>query len=413
MKLKVILFMRLAGAFFTLSLWGCSQPGQIALREDSPSKSQNPSPPSSSPGDNSGSVTEPLPPVPGDSGGGSVLRPPGPIAQPPPLDPPAVIDPPPRPPPVEPPPPVVVTPPPPEDPPPPPPRDPQWRAVEKVLDVRETTSSLDILVVIDNSKSMAYEQRNMAQRFKSFLDQLKTLDWKLSVTTTDMEPRNSPAVGDLIEFVNPQSRKKEKFIHSGLPPGLAQKLFAQMIERPETGSSFEQGLSAAQMALSRHRGEIRNSSALSVVLVSDSDETVNPKLPDDPLQHTADGMLQFIQRSFGPQKKFVFHSIIVKENDSTCLARNNNENYGRSYAELSKKTQGIVGSVCEKDYGSQLKAMGQRSWELVHEFDLGCSPKDLRITGPGLPSYEVRESRVLFAESLSPGSYKFNYLCQE
>ena len=46
-----------------------------------------------------------------------------------------------------------------------------------------------ILIVDDNSGSMHYEQKSMAQRMSTFLQQLKGLDWRVAITTTD--PKHS------------------------------------------------------------------------------------------------------------------------------------------------------------------------------------------------------------------------------
>ncbi|MCK6598726.1 MAG: hypothetical protein L6Q37_10210, partial [Bdellovibrionaceae bacterium] len=47
---------------------------------------------------------------------------------------------------------------------------------------------IDILFVIDNSGSMEYEQKSMAQRTSQFLTLLHGLDFQIAITTTD--PRN-------------------------------------------------------------------------------------------------------------------------------------------------------------------------------------------------------------------------------
>ncbi|MFN8790669.1 MAG: hypothetical protein ACK5Y2_04355 [Bdellovibrionales bacterium] len=43
---------------------------------------------------------------------------------------------------------------------------------------------------------------------------------------------------------------------------------------------------------------------------------------------------------------------------------------------LSEQTNGIVGSVCEMDYGAKLKMMGQATADLATAISLQCEPVD-------------------------------------
>ena len=46
----------------------------------------------------------------------------------------------------------------------------KYKNYSKVISAAETSNKVDVLVVIDNSKSMVFEQTNMAQRFGSFFN---------------------------------------------------------------------------------------------------------------------------------------------------------------------------------------------------------------------------------------------------
>ena len=62
--------------------------------------------------------------------------------------------------------------------------------------------------------------------------------------------------------------------------------------------------------------------------------------------------------------------------DSACLGINGNEAYGKSYESLSALTGGIIGSVCEANYGSQLSEMGKGVCDLTKSYSLECLPVD-------------------------------------
>ena len=70
---------------------------------------------------------------------------------------------------------------------------------EKIIEVTETNQA-DVIVVIDNSASMRFEQANMAQRFSSLLDGMKGLDWTLGIITTDVSEDAPKKDGRFLEF---------------------------------------------------------------------------------------------------------------------------------------------------------------------------------------------------------------------
>src|SRR5690606_34653408 len=94
---------------------------------------------------------------------------------------------------------------------------------------------VDVLIVIDNSGSMEYEQRNMAQRVRNFISILRGLDWQIGVTTTD--PRNV-TLGDG-RLVPIHGTKNQYIFDSAMDEDQAQNLLGLTLQRPETGSGTE------------------------------------------------------------------------------------------------------------------------------------------------------------------------------
>ncbi len=285
--------------------------------------------------------------------------------------------------------------------------------------VVSSNNKVDVLVVVDNSGSMAFEQNSMATRFGSFLDNLKGLNWRLGITTTDV----SLGLSELSYFTLAGSY----FISSDIDFNLAQTAFAANIQRSERGSGDERGITAAYSVITNPQNTPSNANffrpeaTLSVLIVTDSDE------PDLDISTR---LLNAIKVKWPNQKIFNFNAIVVEPGDSGCLAVDGNENYGRRYADLIQATGGIMGSVCSKDYGSQLSKIGKGAADLVRTSTLPCAPLDLN--GDGLPDiellrgspnggwnkvkvgYKITNSRnILFDNALDIGNYRVKYSCIE
>ena len=310
----------------------------------------------------------------------------------------------------------------------------KYQVHSKVITASETTtaSKVDVLVVIDNSKSMEYEQTNMGQRFDSFLNQLQGIDWQVGIITTDVSVGTAATTdGRLLQYSSGKNLISAK---DNLTT--AKSLFAKTIKRSEIGGSNEQGIKASYRALERastsgdaNNALIRSNAALAVIVVSDADETGSTT------QNNPDTLHQYITKKY-PGKSFKFHSIIVKNGDSTCLNNkstittasgssyvNQNEGYGATYTKLSQQTSGIIGSVCQADYGNQLQAIGQSTVEQVKQATLDCAPVDRDNNGYAdieirnaktnslITNYVVKGLQITFDQPLASGSYNVSYVC--
>ncbi|AZZ37429.1 hypothetical protein CIK05_11695 [Bdellovibrio sp. qaytius] len=302
----------------------------------------------------------------------------------------------------------------------------------KVISASESTNKVDVLVVIDNSVSMTYEQLNMAQRFGSFLSQLQGLDWQVGIVTTDVTANTAATTdGKLLSYSS-----NKRLISSQDDLESAKSLFASTIQRTETGASQEQGIKASYRALERaaissdpNSALIRQNAALSVIVITDADETGSGT------QNNPDNLHNYITTKY-PGKSFKFHSIIVKNGDTACRSdrstgvkpsgstfQNTNETYGAIYTKLSEMTSGIIGSVCQPDYGNQLQLIGQSTSEQVKQATLDCAPvdrdqngfADIEIrnvqTNSLITNYVVSGLQISFDQPLAIGSYSINYTC--
>lgn len=272
---------------------------------------------------------------------------------------------------------------------------------------------IDVLFVIDNSGSMAYEQKSMASRTANFISVLKGLDWQIGITTTD--PRDiTLGDGRLI----PLSGLKNRYIiDSTWSDTSAQSTLGTTLQRSETGSGSEQGIRAVYRSIERYianeanqRDLIRDQSQLAVVLISDEDESANST------KNNPQDLLKFIDTTFKGQKRFNFHSIITRPGDKACLSTYG-ATYGERYQIMSQLTGGIIGDVCASDYAAQAKGIAQEIRNLLKTLTLACAPlsnQPITVTKNGVVisnPFTVEGVNIKFDTELEPGEYSVKYSC--
>jgi hypothetical protein len=281
--------------------------------------------------------------------------------------------------------------------------------MKKTLDVSDT-NQVDVIVVIDNSASMRFVQANMAQRFSSLLDELKGLDWTLGIVTTDVSSDAPKKDGRLLEM---SGMPGVDHLTSAMNEEEVRKAFAHTIQRPaREGSPDEQGIKATYRALERKPDWLRANAALNVVVVTDSDET--PHRGHAEIRNNPSELLKYVKSNY-LSKDFFFHSIIVKVGDAECLKKDDHEAYGRTYAWLSKKTGGIIGDVCQKDYSDQLKMIGQKVSQQIRQFTLDCEPVagsvKIHNGSEEILAFVVQGQLVKLQNSLPAGQTDVDYQC--
>lgn len=318
------------------------------------------------------------------------------------------------------------------------------RAVTQTVNIKRLTK-LDVLVVIDNSGSMANEHKNMASRFGTFLDQLNGIDWQVGIVTTDVRAGSSTSNGKvtehvkrdgkLVEFVSAPAvgegeptMSGQFVISSSMSATTARNWFANTIQMATNGSGDEQGVAASIRTIQRSTASdsisqrnaalFRSDAALAILVVTDADET-NPKGTET--QNKPETLINLVKTMWSA-KPFSFHSIIVPVGDSVCKGKDGNESYGYNYVSISNLTGGILGTVCATDYGTQLSAIGKSTQELVSTIALECAPLDLnndgkadiQITtanGTTAPSYTVEGMNLKFSKELPVGTTTVRYTC--
>ncbi|MEZ4872234.1 MAG: hypothetical protein R2827_08320 [Bdellovibrionales bacterium] len=282
--------------------------------------------------------------------------------------------------------------------------------------------SVDILFVDDNSGSMSFEQKRMADSFSNLIATLDDLnvDYNIAVTTTDISsPSNPPDAqnlngalqdGKFIEFpgVGPVLNKSW-----GTAAERSAK-FAEVIQRNETKvcedsgfttcpSGDERGIYAINKVLdTANPAFFRGNSLFAVVVLSDEDVRSDGGRSDSLARALTDfdqpeSVVSRLGTTLGLDKTMAVYSFIVEPGDFTCKALQDDQGrllgneaiegyYGVQYARLSQPDdelkalgniiEGKTVSICSSDYGSKLSDIGRKISTDSLNVQLPCEPED-------------------------------------
>lgn len=295
--------------------------------------------------------------------------------------------------------------------------------------VKFTTGQLDILFINDNSGSMSPEQAKMADAFPNFFNNIKSLDYQIAMTTTDMVKDQ----GKLLEFEDTNGTRSGKYILKKGAQSEAQlvDLFKGTIQRRETlqcdqsgydpakcPSSDERGIYAMNSVITNNQhGFLRNGAHLAIVVLSDEDQRgytvwssqegrfVNGYgIPQYALQEVdyPETLVEKFASKYS-SKTFSVHSVTVessscKDAQTKTVTNYRGETaqlkgfYGHLYHELSANyallaqygpiVQGSVSSICANYYDSNLNFMSSLAAAnaLKQTVKMKCLPPMDKIT---------------------------------
>lgn len=256
---------------------------------------------------------------------------------------------------------------------------------------------VDVLFVIDNSGSMQEEQDNLARNISNFIrgaDQFQN-DFQLGVVNTEADGERA---GYLIS--NP------RIIRRG-PQTEAQ--FQDSADVGVDSAQDERGLGAAHKALTdpnifdsgvacqndgacqapdrcidgfcggQNRGFLRDTAALELVFLSDE---------EDQSAGTVNFYVDFLKsiKGFRNEARMHAHAIVGADdqgNAQACQSENGAADAGRRYVEVANRTNGTVHSICNDDFGNDLRDIGNQAFGLQVQFFLS------RPAAPGTVTVEV------------------------
>lgn len=317
-----------------------------------------------------------------------------------------------------------------------------FQKVQQPVQVADVPELVDVLVVVDNTRSMSVERENMGSKIDKFLEPLKGLDWRVGVILTDARElaKENPVSGSGKITINGDGQLQKfangnYWLSSDMSIADAKEQFKSVVIRRENyGWHEEQGIMMATRSVQKylnpseklhsvHKNFFRDKAALSVIVISDEDESYDgTHFPgSDPKTHGAK-LVALVKSTWGANKLFQFHSIITRPGDKACKENSNANQYGYNYNNFSLLTEGTVGNVCAKDYSEQLQVLGQDISKPNTKHKLTCVPMDINndgrpdvtvssSTNSNVPSFSLDGDELNFSERLPPGDYSINYFC--
>lgn len=230
-------------------------------------------------------------------------------------------------------------------------------------------NKIDILFVIDNSPSMQREQKKLGERLQSFLKGIRHMDWQIAFTTSDVSNGKHGIKGSLLDLSGHPNKKVLTPDHQD-----AENVFYSTVQRPEAQncifgcpSSNEQPLRASIMAMEKSNTVnaefFREDADLSIVVLTDEDEM---STGSSKKTTTANQVVDSFHSIFGNDKKLSVYGIVIEPNDVACYEAQksegiNNASPGLSVANLSRMTDGYIGSICENDYAIALEKISEET----------------------------------------------------
>lgn len=247
---------------------------------------------------------------------------------------------------------------------------------------QEPTNQIDILWVVDDSKSMAEEQEALADGFSDFIASIEesNTDFNLGVISTSFDSDDADR-GSLIG--------DPAVITADTPSYEAE--FQQRVLLGTEGSDKEKGLAAGAFALSSvmqagaNEGFLRDDAFLLVVFVTDEDDCSDDGLLDDfgpgacydqsdRLVPVTD-LVQDYWEVKGPSQLFTGGIIGPTAGEADAQGCGDSVAPGHRYREFLGYTGGTEGSICASDFGDILFDMGLNATGVRTAFQLSNAPK--------------------------------------
>ena len=299
-------------------------------------------------------------------------------------------------------------------------------------------AKVDILWVIDDSGSMGPSQDNLAANFQSFISKFQrtNFDYQMAVTSTTAWRANAAFDNDasLSRFRDGTDATTHTgvFIIKPDTPNLEQT-FNTNIRLGITGDGDERGLQSLVETLNNSDniadGFPRADALLAVIVLTDEDDFSHdgpnniqndPLSYDNPALHNTDTYFDFLYeytKSNPANTQFLFNTIgIVDEDCHQHLVTTggwNGYKIARRYMELSEKTGGYLGSICD-DFSDVMAGVTDRILEYSTRFFLNRIPEihtiSVKVDGVEIPqdaangwTYDSVANAIVFHGDSIPG----------
>jgi hypothetical protein len=154
-----------------------------------------------------------------------------------------------------------------------------------------------------------------------------------------------------------------------------------------------------------NRGFLRETAALELIFLSDE---------EDQSAGTVNFYVDFFKSIKGARNEARMHAHAIVGADgngraAACQSDDGAADAGRRYVEVAERTNGTVASICETDFGNDLRELGNRAFGLQIQFFLSrpAAPGTVTVEVDGAAqaagwSYDQESNSVAFEEGNVP-----------
>lgn len=303
--------------------------------------------------------------------------------------------------------------------------------------VTSSNNKVDILMVFDDSNSMAPDNSKLAQRLQGFVNDLTAsgVDWQMCTTITRAQDINGNGVlywGASQNWVNYLGSPAWIMKLGASDPYAIFTSTVSQIGAGWEGTDDERGIKAAwwHAEYAQYNSCYRQDASLAVIMISDEDERsvggdstqvfYGGELKNLEAEDQPQAYVNKIKQVFGNDKRFTFNSIIVKPGDTSCMTAQDADgaksHYGYRYSELSQLTNGSTGSICATDYSTNLYYFKDKIINSMASVPLECAPVgDIAVTvTPSLGGIatQVQNNSIIFNPAIPAGrTIQLKYKC--
>ena len=288
---------------------------------------------------------------------------------------------------------------------------------KKLTATEDTTNrQLDMLLVIDDSVSMNSFSSKLAAKLEGFVNKLKNsgIDWQMCVTTTSADDFDFHAKkGDNGRPIQWQGGNSGYILKKN--SGNLNQIFIDTIDylyvpRYVGGVLFgnsprEEGIKAMNLSVQDNFRSncYRDKAALSVILISDEDESGSGPL------NTPESFIQTVKDNFSPGKRLTVNSIVQTNSRFSWTT------IGEEYIKLSNLTGGSVQDIGLNDYTIALNDIHKKIDQSLSGLPLACVPTGkptVTVDGRDYPHVTVSGNQLFFNPAVEgPATIRGSYCC--
>ena len=304
------------------------------------------------------------------------------------------------------------------------------------FEITEVKTKIDILFVLDVSRSMRENLSKLGESMDSLLSRIRNFDWQMAFTTADhgdhmrVEGRvgeerwrdykgSLPHFGRFMKLENHGNVLEQQILDKKTPS--YNRIFRDTLTLNSTRNcndglppycqgGHEQPLRSLKAALERdeNRGFFRKDADFIAIVITNEDERI-----EDPKRATTAQEVRDVFYSIheNRNKDFYGFGIIVESED--CYSRNNNGStkgeYSKRVSELAEMTRGRNVSICQSDYGIALRGISslirERSFDRIQLREIPQEDSVQVLLSPQEEiDWVVRNRTIFFRKPLKPNT---------